>query len=78
MRPTQPIVHTLKYLHTPGAGSATTPGKNSIDFSASLTDAKQSSDNATRDFGQVSAGFPSLKELRYAYDITLLYVTPTF
>jgi len=78
-RPTQATVRTLKYLQTPGEGGATTRGgEKSIDFSAPLRTANKSSDNAACGLGQVSAGFPSVKDLGYVYDITVLSVISTF
>jgi len=50
----------------------------SIDFSASLRNANKSSDKAARGLGQVSAGFPSVKDLGYVEDVTVLSVISLF
>jgi len=77
-RPTRAILHGLQYLLTPGEGGATTRGGKSIDFLASLRNANKSSDKAARGLGQVSAGFPSVTDVGYAQDITVLSVVSIF
>jgi hypothetical protein len=51
-------------------------GKKASSFQ--LRNANKSSDNAASGLGQVSAGFPSVKELGYAYDIIVLSAFRTF